>query len=79
MECLRCDVPVQCSSEWSRHPWICDTSSPLNSPGSLRAHVRFVGEVCERFLMSSDVPSLAFSPSSSFVAVIFRSQLLEPF
>ena len=36
--CLSCDVPVWFSSEWSRHTWIFDTSSLLNSP-SLRKGV----------------------------------------
>ena len=37
-------------AEWSRHSWIFDLSSPLDSRGTIRAHLRFVGEACDRFL-----------------------------
>ena len=49
----RSGVPVQSAPEWCRHPWLFDTSSNLNSSGSIRAHVRFVGEASERFLRLS--------------------------
>ena len=49
-----CGIPVQAASVWSRHSWIFDTTSLLNSPGTLRAHVRSVGAVCRRF--SEPVP-----------------------
>ena len=45
--CRRCGIPVQAASVWSRHSWIFDTTSLLNSQGTLRAHVRFVGAVCQ--------------------------------
>ena len=38
--CRRCGIPVQAASVWSRHSWIFDTTSLLNSPGTLRVHVR---------------------------------------
>ena len=52
--CRRCGIPVQAASVWCRHSWIIDTTSLLNSPGTLRAHVRFVGAVCRR--VSERVP-----------------------
>ena len=32
------------------HPWLFDLSSPTNSSETVRARVRFVGGICERFL-----------------------------
>ena len=45
---------AQAVSVWSWHSWIFDTTSLLNSPGTLRVPVRFVGAVCRRF--SEPVP-----------------------
>ena len=49
--CQVCNIPQQGVAEWS-HSWIFDLSSPLNSRGTIRAYVRFVGEVCRRFRLS---------------------------
>ena len=35
--CRRCCIPVLAASVWSRHWWIFDTTSLLNSPGTLRS------------------------------------------
>ena len=45
---------AQAVSVCSWHSWIFDTTSLLNSPGTLRVPVRFVGAVCRRF--SEPVP-----------------------
>ena len=51
----RCGISPQFAQAWSRHSWIFDPSSVLNSPGSIRAHIYFVGAVCERFDSTSAV------------------------
>ena len=70
--CQSCDVPVQSVLAWCRQPWVFDTSSPLNSPGSIHAHVTFVGEANERCLSSAlqlvlMVSDILFLASSAFV------------
>ena len=51
----RCGISPQFAQAWSRHSWIFDPSSVLNSPGSIRAHIYFVGAVCQRFDSTSAV------------------------
>ena len=46
---FRCGIPPQALERWSHHSWMCDPRSIHYSPGSVRAHIRFVGEVCQRF------------------------------
>ena len=48
--CLRCAIPPESGPQWTRHQWLFDCSCPLNSPGLIRAHIRFVGEASERFV-----------------------------
>ena len=46
---LKCGISPQVVETWSHHPRIFDPGSVHNSPGFVRAHIRFVGEVCQRF------------------------------
>ena len=46
-----CSIHPDSVSFWARHPWLFLPSSSLNSVSSIRAHVSFVGQVCERFVL----------------------------
>ena len=48
--CRQCSIHPDSVSFWARHPWLFLPSSSLNSVSSVRAHVLFVGQVCERFV-----------------------------
>ena len=47
--CRRCSVRPDSATLWIQHPWLFNLGSDMNTLALVRAHVAFVGQVCERF------------------------------